>query len=499
MPNNTEKIVEQLLTNGVSKIIGVLGSGDSLRIVENFLTRGGDFIETSSEFAAPVIASAINKFGSHGDFAASISIRGPGLASSLPGLYHNFLEDLKSLSISESLRNKSLIHNFHKNFDTKTALKTSGFVYKKDKLATKYFDLTLEGNPNTRMLHLATNDTGSYTYSRSINEMCSNKLTNNIPKSTRKLFVIGKRGIEKSVIQELLLNNAPFFLTPAALPYADLNLPNYLGVWTGNEQFLFMNSDNKLFTKSTIFRLGVMKRELLNTQSSIPTFDFPLLSRNESLIINELANDNKFNDCTEMCQRIKVLREKIAHASHNWSVFSVVSVINNLNFDFNYSLDVGSFATVIENFIRLSQKNRIHSSFIGKFMGTAIPIAIGLGITRPKIPVLCMVGEGGFAYSYNEIASIVNLNLPILILVFSNKNMYSVAKREKISESLNLKLLPVGYEILEKTKIANLITSYVECEDKLISEIHEWDKKSPKLIFLKFKNEFYAKGVELLR
>ena len=85
--NQNIEIAKHLIDIGARQIIGVLGSGDSFEIVESFMLNGGEFLESPSEFSAPIIASAINKVNFNQTSAVSISIRGPGLISSLPGLY----------------------------------------------------------------------------------------------------------------------------------------------------------------------------------------------------------------------------------------------------------------------------------------------------------------------------------------------------------------------------------------------------------------------------
>ena len=111
MTQNIE-IAKNLINAGTKQVVGVLGSGDSYEIVDSFIREGGEFLESPSEFSSPIIASAINKLNHNQNRAVSISIRGPGLVSSLPGLYHNFIEDLRSFkSVTSSLSNTLVLSN----------------------------------------------------------------------------------------------------------------------------------------------------------------------------------------------------------------------------------------------------------------------------------------------------------------------------------------------------------------------------------------------------
>ena len=498
MINNSE-VAKHLIDIGVRQIVGVSGGGDSFEIINSFINHGGDFIEAPSEFSAPIIASAMNKTSTNQNYAVSISIRGPGLVSSLPGLYHNFVEDLQSLSISEGLSDQELMYNQHKVFDTAKALSSVELFRKNAANFYEDFNLNSSLNSGSVLIHFTTRSNRLYFYNRSMTEMCCDKSEAFGLNKKKKVFVIGKRGIKDIEVRRYLLSAAPHFLTPAALPFADLNSPNFLGVWTGNEQFKLLSENPQILHEALVVRVGVMQRELLTLQWNFPHFDIPLNYESERHELFEFLEDSGSNYLDPEKEKLDTVKFKIAKAAGIWSVYSAISIINELNSDMNYVFDVGSFATIIENYIRPIKSNRLHSSFIGKFMGTAVPISLGISIAQADTPVLCMLGEGSFASSFNEIASIASLHLPVCILVFSGDNMHSIVSTKKLNAQFSAKFLPVNYYSLEKTKISNLPTYHVNTPAKFASMISSWDKKSPLLIFLKFDPGSYAKGVELLR
>src|SRR5262249_60622677 len=55
------------------------------------------------------------------------------------------------------------------------------------------------------------------------------------------------------------------------------------------------------------------------------------------------------------------------------------------------------------------------------------PAAIGAKIARPDRPVVAVVGDGGFMYSVNELATAVKYRLPIVFLVM-NDDRYGAIK-----------------------------------------------------------------------
>jgi len=60
-------------------------------------------------------------------------------------------------------------------------------------------------------------------------------------------------------------------------------------------------------------------------------------------------------------------------------------------------------------------------------LGYAVPAAIGAKIARPDRPVIAVVGDGGFMYSVNELATAVKYRLPVVFLVM-NDDRYGAIK-----------------------------------------------------------------------
>jgi acetolactate synthase-1/2/3 large subunit len=54
-------------------------------------------------------------------------------------------------------------------------------------------------------------------------------------------------------------------------------------------------------------------------------------------------------------------------------------------------------------------------------LGYAVPAAIGAQVANPGRPVLAVVGDGGFMYSVNELATAVKYGLPIAFLVINDQ------------------------------------------------------------------------------
>jgi thiamine pyrophosphate-dependent acetolactate synthase large subunit-like protein len=131
-------------------------------------------------------------------------------------------------------------------------------------------------------------------------------------------------------------------------------------------------------------------------------------------------------------------------------------------------------------------------------MGTAISIATGIGIAKPEIPQICFLGEGSFSASYHDIASIINLKLPICIMVFSDDSMHSVTRtNKKLIDTGNF--LPINFKTLEKSLIFDSPIHYIFSLEELSNIFQSWQKTKPLILILKFENKNYARLVECLR
>jgi thiamine pyrophosphate-dependent acetolactate synthase large subunit-like protein len=63
-------------------------------------------------------------------------------------------------------------------------------------------------------------------------------------------------------------------------------------------------------------------------------------------------------------------------------------------------------------------------SYLGPFgfgtLGPALPMAIGAQLAAPDRPVVCLIGDGGLLFTVAELATAVELELPIVILLWQN-------------------------------------------------------------------------------
>jgi acetolactate synthase-1/2/3 large subunit len=85
--------------------------------------------------------------------------------------------------------------------------------------------------------------------------------------------------------------------------------------------------------------------------------------------------------------------------------------------------DVGAHKLLMGQFWRAYQPGTFFMSNGLSGMGFGIPAAVGAQLAYPDRPVLAVVGDGGMLMMLHDLALIRRLNLPIIIVVFSDSSL----------------------------------------------------------------------------
>lgn len=71
--------------------------------------------------------------------------------------------------------------------------------------------------------------------------------------------------------------------------------------------------------------------------------------------------------------------------------------------------------------LKIRERHRVFSNLGNSSMGWALPAAIGAAIaTGGKIPVVCIVGDGGIQMNIQELNTLASLKLPVSVLIVNN-------------------------------------------------------------------------------
>lgn len=94
--------------------------------------------------------------------------------------------------------------------------------------------------------------------------------------------------------------------------------------------------------------------------------------------------------------------------------------------------DAGNFAGWTSRFFRFRQFRTLLGPANGS-MGYGLPAALAAKAARPDLPVVCYAGDGGILMTGNELATAVQHELPI-ILIIANNSMYGTIRMHEERE-----------------------------------------------------------------
>ena len=80
-------------------------------------------------------------------------------------------------------------------------------------------------------------------------------------------------------------------------------------------------------------------------------------------------------------------------------------------------------------------------------LGYAPPAAIGAALAAPGVPVVCLVGDGGFQFTLAEIGAAVDADVPVIFVVWNNRGYreIEVSMRERGVEPVGVSPAPPDF------------------------------------------------------
>ena len=123
-----------------------------------------------------------------------------------------------------------------------------------------------------------------------------------------------------------------------------------------------------------------------------------------------------------------VARVRGSLTAHEWLPGSLLTTLEKLAPPSAVLVvDTGSFAVVAEHFWRAREPRGFLGSANGRYMGTALPMALGAALADPSRPVVCLVGDGGLPPHVAELRLAVARKLRLLLVLLTDGRFGSVA------------------------------------------------------------------------
>ncbi|MDE6474441.1 MAG: biosynthetic-type acetolactate synthase large subunit [Clostridia bacterium] len=135
-----------------------------------------------------------------------------------------------------------------------------------------------------------------------------------------------------------------------------------------------------------------------------------------------LLSKAKTIECSEWIDNLKSLSKTypIKIVSDYLNPQDIIEKLNSNYEELIVATDVGQNQLWTTQFLRLNEKRKLLTSGGFGTMGFGLPAAIGAKLGNANIPVIAVVGDGGFQMNIQELATAVINGLPIIICLLNN-------------------------------------------------------------------------------
>jgi acetolactate synthase I/II/III large subunit len=519
------EFARNLVASGISYAFGVTGGGASLRLIAALEALGIPYYPVAHEAAAALMAGACCRNGS--TRAMAVGIKGPGFINFMPGILSNYYEGRPALTVSEAYSPSEPTYKKHKRLDHYSVCSSLVKAYARADSSREKIHSLLElsrtefpGPVHIDMCNVPI--TGPIIHSEpeeatpDIGPHYIEKLLALIQTSNRPVVILGSMVSRRLRSFDWSSLTVPVLTTAAAKGCINETGQYSGGVITGEgkeispEEKIVRQADlivtfglrNTEVVKAMRVEVPMVLLDMIGEDAHDgfePTMTFvdkSLLSLAE-LVFAELTKKEWGREVVQKYWQL--VREELLRDP--WLPPAVFQTIEETGLrDPVLVLDTGLFCTVGEILWRASRPENFCGSSNGRFMGTAIPSAIGVAIASPDQDVVCVAGDGGIRPYLPEIKLAVDLHLPILIILMSDGQYGTIA-----SSAENKLLSRNAYTIKSPTwwKAAQSIgcpSLRIENADALKLAIIEWFKnRGPLFIEVHFDPEKYSSLTRRLR
>lgn len=514
-----DKLAAQMVAAGLRHVFGVTGSGLSLRLISELEQAGARYFPVAHEAAGALMAGAVARMSDHS--AASISIRGPGLANMVSGIVANRFEGNPAVSVSEAYGVTDSSHRAHKRLDHYTLL--TGLVKAHIDLGSLdqvpevlahtraeipgpvHIDLSI-GNP-PRRTEAATRETPAPIAERRA------PLEAFVQSAEHPVLIVGSLSSRRPWGERLSSLSIPVFTTAAGKGVVDERLPHSAGVYTGDGKDLAPEA-SLIDRADLVIGVGLRHTEVITPRQ----FPCPLILVDEvgdglhegfaasvhvvtpdpSAIIDDVLNALERNEWVDdVAMAMQRLRDGILSAG--WSPATCFHVLDGLKHPHALVLDTGSFCTIGEHCWLAGPSRPFLGSSNARFMGTSIPSAIGLALARPGLPVICVTGDGGISPHFAELVLAVAERLSLCIVLMTDGLYNSVASvpQSKVLSRRAVTVIQASWHRAVET--LGCEAHRVDTQEAFQHVVGQWSRKSPLFVEAVFDPEPYRRAAARLR
>ncbi len=149
-----------------------------------------------------------------------------------------------------------------------------------------------------------------------------------------------------------------------------------------------------------------------------------VLNKMLDILKSDRVNASKYSKNNWLAQAVslKTFDKEPLKRSENLHSFEVMKEIQDCIADKNLTVvtEVGQHQVWAARYLKfLSPRKFITSGGLGT-MGFGFPASIGASVASNNQPVICIAGDGSFQMNLQEIATCVDYNIPVIVIIFDN-------------------------------------------------------------------------------
>jgi acetolactate synthase I/II/III large subunit len=461
-----EYIADQLFTIGVRYVFGIPG-GPSIPYLESFRAAGIEFILTSNEASAGIMADVTARLtGVPGICHATY---GPGATNISTGIGGALLDRSPVIvftsEISDSMISRTTQMNIshQRLFEPLTKATFRMNAENAAMVMESAVSLCQAGYPGPIHIGLPTDIAGIEINIPSgpglFNETeyfqnDTQKILSLLEKSRRPLLAIGltaaRNMMQKELLRFLSEYTIPVVITPMAKGLIDEDHPCYAGV-------LFHSLSDYLedLYEKTDLVIGIGYDPVeFNYESWIPSVplihfdtkvtDLPLTGITVQYVgppdewFTILKNLNKssliFDESLIHGIRDEMLAVFEGFTNHFGPAAALKVLQDELPLNAVLTSDVGSHLHLIGQFWQTHGRSKLIITNGWSGMGFGIPAALAALMSNRESTVVCVTGDGGFLMMSGEMITALRYNLPIIVVVFSDGELNLIKLKQSWKE-----------------------------------------------------------------
>jgi len=490
MVKTVDVIAKVLKREGIDRIFGIPGGGSTTELINAAKKVGIEPVLSCHEASSAMIASVYGEIKETPGIC--FSIMGPGATNMASGIAYAYLERLPLLAITEchDLKNHHFI--LTQKIDQKSffaPITKSDFTLMScnaQDILEKAINISKDERPGPVHLDL-TKDEATKEASFKIRKKGDSIRLSTLPPDDKKAvqaviekiknakFPVlisgigakrGKANSELTALAEKL--NVPVMVSLKGRGVFDEAHPMYGGVFLGT--FTKGTFEDAIIGKSDLLILiGVDPIELLPKPWALdlPVIHIGFESNMDAVypaeteivgdiktildILGRQSLRQKKWDSEYLVKFRERIRKTLSFSVDDLPLHRIIQITREkMPSDGILSTDVGAYNSMVNYLWQVHKPKTYFTSKGLSTMGIALPAAIAAQLALPDKKVVCFTGDGGFLMRIQELEMCFRLNLPIIIVVFSDNalGLIKTKQRDKGIEPVGVQLKNPDYSVL---------------------------------------------------